>query len=81
MVRDIEEGRQLSDAMKRHPRLFNNVFVSMIRAGETGGFLKEIIDRIVEMQEKRQGELGGEKDDLPGFDRSAKTADNTTPLS
>jgi type II secretory pathway component PulF len=54
MVRDIEEGRQLSDAMKRHPRLFNNVFVSMIRAGETGGFLKEIIDRIVEMQEKRQ---------------------------
>jgi type II secretory pathway component PulF len=54
MIRDIEEGRQLSDAMERHPRLFNNVFVSMIRAGETGGFLKEIIDRIVEMQEKRQ---------------------------
>ena len=54
MLRDIEEGRQLSDAMKRHPRLFNNVFVSMIRAGETGGFLKEIIDRIVEMQERRQ---------------------------
>ncbi len=54
MLRDIEEGRQLSDAMKRHPRLFNNVFISMIRAGETGGFLKEIIDRIVEMQERRQ---------------------------
>jgi type IV pilus assembly protein PilC len=54
MILDIEEGRQLSDAMKRHPRLFNSVFVSMIRAGETGGFLKEIIDRIVEMQEKRQ---------------------------
>ncbi len=54
MLRDIKEGRQLSDAMKRHPRVFDNVFVSMIRAGETGGFLKEIIDRIVEMQEKRQ---------------------------
>jgi type II secretory pathway component PulF len=54
MTRDIEEGRQLSEAMKRHPRLFNPVYVSMIKAGETGGFLKGIVDRIVEMQEKRQ---------------------------
>jgi len=54
MIQDIEEGRQLSDAMMRHPRLFDHVYVSMIRAGETGGFLKEILDRIVEMQEKRQ---------------------------
>ena len=54
MLNDIEEGRQLSDAMMRHPRIFNNVFTSMIKAGETGGFLKEILDRIVEMQEKRQ---------------------------
>jgi type IV pilus assembly protein PilC len=54
MVRDIEEGRQLSDAMKRHPRVFDQVYVSMIKAGETGGFLKDIVDRIVEMQEKRQ---------------------------
>lgn len=54
MLRDVEEGHQLSAAMRRHPKLFNNIFVSMIKAGETGGFLKEIIDRIVEMQEKRQ---------------------------
>jgi len=54
MLRDIEEGRQLSDAMKRHPRVFDQVYVSMIKAGETGGFLKDIVDRIVEMQEKRQ---------------------------
>lgn len=53
MLRDIEEGHQLSDAMKRHPRIFDNVFVSMIRAGETGGFFNETLDRIVEMQEKR----------------------------
>jgi type IV pilus assembly protein PilC len=37
--RDIEEGQQLSDAMRRHPRVFNYVFISMIRAGETGGQL------------------------------------------
>ena len=54
ILKDIEEGQQLSDAMRRHPRVFNNVFISMIRAGETGGFLKDILDRIFEMQNKRQ---------------------------
>jgi type II secretory pathway component PulF len=54
LVRDVAEGRQLSDAMKRHPRVFDQVFVSMIRAGEAGGFLKEMLERIVEMQEKRR---------------------------
>ena len=49
----IEEGRPLSDAMRKHPRVFDTIFVSMIKAGETGGFLKDILDRIVEMQEKR----------------------------
>jgi type II secretory pathway component PulF len=52
--RDIEEGHQLSDALERHPKVFDNKFVSMVRAGETGGFLNKILDRIVEMQEKRQ---------------------------
>ncbi|MES0397244.1 MAG: type II secretion system F family protein [Syntrophobacteria bacterium] len=54
MGKDIEEGLQLSDAMRRHPRVFNNVFISMIKAGETGGFLQKILDRLAEMQEKRQ---------------------------
>jgi len=54
MHKVIEEGRSLSDAMKRHPRVFDIVFTSMIKAGEAGGFLKDILDRIVEMQEKRQ---------------------------
>jgi type II secretory pathway component PulF len=54
MVEDVEEGRQLSEAMSEHPHVFGGVTTSMIRAGETGGFLKEILDRIVEIQEKRQ---------------------------
>ncbi|MGD8262137.1 MAG: type II secretion system F family protein [Desulfobacterales bacterium] len=54
MVQDVEGGRQLSEAMKRHPRVFNSVFISLVKAGETGGFLHEILLRIVEMQEKRQ---------------------------
>ncbi len=54
MLQDVEEGRQLSDAMGKHPRVFSNMFTSMVKAGETGGFLQEILDRIVDMQERRQ---------------------------
>ncbi len=53
MCRDIEEGLQLSGAMKIHPRIFNDQYTSMVKAGESGGFLNKILDRIVEMQEKR----------------------------
>jgi type II secretory pathway component PulF len=54
MLLDLQEGRQLSDAMNRHPQLFTSIVISMVKAGETGGFLKKILDRMVEMQEKRQ---------------------------
>ena len=54
MLLDIEEGRQLSDAMRQHPRVFDNIFVGMIKGGESGGFLSNILDRLVEAQEKRQ---------------------------
>jgi len=54
MKQKVEEGKQLSDAMGHHPKIFSHQTVSMIRAGETGGFLKKILDRVVEMQEKRQ---------------------------
>ena len=54
MVKDIEEGHQLSAAMSRHPSVFKSVFVNMIRSGETGGFLPKVIDSIIEMLEKQQ---------------------------
>lgn len=54
MLKDVEEGHQLSDAMSRHPRVFNNVFISMVKAGESGGFLKKTLDGITAMQEKRK---------------------------
>jgi len=50
---DIEGGRQLSEAMKAHSRIFNEQYTSMVKAGEAGGFLNKILDRIVESQEKR----------------------------
>jgi type II secretory pathway component PulF len=51
---EVEDGRQLSDAMKNHPRVFSKVFSSMVKAGETVGLLKQILDRLVEMEERRQ---------------------------
>jgi type II secretory pathway component PulF len=54
MLHDIEEGRQLSDAMRRHPDVFSRIYVSLVKAGETGGFLKNTLDSIVVMQERRQ---------------------------
>jgi len=54
MVKDIEEGHQLSAAMTRHPSVFKSVYVNMIRSGETGGFLPKVIDSIIEMIEKQQ---------------------------
>ena len=54
IYQDIEEGRQFSHAMGRHPKIFDHIFISMVKAGETGGFLKKILDRMVFMQEKRQ---------------------------
>ncbi len=38
--KDVEAGLSLSDAMERHPKVFNPLFVSMTRAGETGGCSK-----------------------------------------
>ena len=54
MIKDIEEGHQLSSAMSRHPTVFKSVYVNMIRSGESGGFLPKVIDSIIEMLEKQQ---------------------------
>ena len=49
---DIEAGLSLSQAMAKHPRIFNELFVSMVRAGETGGNLEEVLERVAVQLEK-----------------------------
>jgi len=49
---DIEAGLALSQAMAKHPRIFNELFVSMVRAGETGGNLEEVLERVAVQLEK-----------------------------
>jgi type IV pilus assembly protein PilC len=46
LAADVTRGRSFSDALAYHPRVFDKLFVSMVRAGETGGFLAEILERL-----------------------------------
>src|SRR5919204_2913075 len=41
--RDVEAGLALSDAMRRHPEIFNDLYVAMVAAGESGGILEETL--------------------------------------
>jgi len=51
---DVEAGRPLSDAMGRHPKAFSSLYVNMVKAGETGGVLDEVLERIATYMEKDQ---------------------------
>jgi type IV pilus assembly protein PilC len=48
---DIEAGLTLSDALERHPKVFNPLYVAMVRAGETGGILEDTLNRIANQLE------------------------------
>jgi type IV pilus assembly protein PilC len=50
--KDVEAGLQLSDALARHPKVFGPLYVSMVRAGETGGVLEECLLRVADQLEK-----------------------------
>lgn len=50
---DVETGQQLSDALAKHPRLFNKLYIYLVRAGEVSGNLDGILDRIAAYMEKQ----------------------------
>src|SRR6476620_4925932 len=50
--KDIEAGLSLSDAMARHPKVFNPLFIAMTQAGETGGVLEDALIRVANQLQK-----------------------------
>ena len=49
---DVEAGIALSDALEKHPKVFSRLYVSMVRAGELGGILDEVLNRVATQLEK-----------------------------
>jgi type IV pilus assembly protein PilC len=49
---EVEQGSTLSRAMAKHPRVFNNLFIGLVRAGEVGGVLEESLQRLAGFLEK-----------------------------
>jgi len=50
----IEGGSTFSEALAQHPKVFNRLFVNMVKAGELGGVLEVVLQRLAEFMEKAQ---------------------------
>jgi type IV pilus assembly protein PilC len=54
VVDDVESGSTLSEAFAKHPKCFDRLYVNMVKAGEAGGALEVILQRLAEFKEKSQ---------------------------
>lgn len=52
LIKDVESGATLADALAKYPNTFSDVYVNMVRAGEAAGILDEILKRLALQQEK-----------------------------
>lgn len=50
--KDVEAGQSLSEAMMKHPKIFPPLFYNMVKAGETGGVLDEVLLRVADLMEQ-----------------------------
>src|SRR5258708_1056109 len=54
IVKEVEEGRTFSDALAKYPKVFSPIYISLINAGESSGFLDKILGRLADNLEKAQ---------------------------
>jgi len=51
LLRDVKEGKSLAEAMEEHPRVFSRMYVNIVRAGEEGGILQQLLPDLAEFLE------------------------------
>ena len=51
---DVEHGSPLNDALGQHPKVFSDLYVNMVKAGETGGVLGVVLERLAEFAERQR---------------------------
>ncbi len=54
VLKTVQGGEYLSDALAKHPKVFSNFYVNMVRAGETGGVLESVLERLALFLESSQ---------------------------
>src|SRR5580700_10971247 len=52
---DVESGTSLSGSLAKHPKVFNNLYVSMVRSGEIGGSIDTVLRSLADQLEKTEG--------------------------
>ncbi|MAU34135.1 secretion system protein [Candidatus Saccharibacteria bacterium] len=52
IIKDVESGTPLADALEKYPETFNDIYTNMVRAGEAAGILDDILKRLAFQQEK-----------------------------
>jgi type IV pilus assembly protein PilC len=54
VAQGVEDGATLSESMAKHPRIFDRLYINMVQAGEAGGVLDVILNRLADFMEKAQ---------------------------
>jgi len=54
VLKDVRGGRSFSDALAQHPRIFDRLYINMVKAGEAGGVLDIVLERLVDFQQRSQ---------------------------
>jgi len=54
LLKDVESGKSFAEALKEHTEVFSRVYIQLIRAGEIGGVLEEVLERLADTLEKQK---------------------------
>ena len=54
LAQDVSDGLSFAGALEKHPDIFSSTYVNLVRASETGGFMHEVLQQLLDMDKKRE---------------------------